>query len=107
MNIITNHTLNCSRAVATLKQVKDPEIGLSVIDLGLIYQIDFDEPENKIFVLMTLTTKFCPMGESISTDVERAIEHSFPDYAIQMEITYSPHWNNTMISDEGKLILNK
>lgn len=107
MNIITNHRLNCNSALAALEQVMDPEIGLSVVDLGLIYQIDFDEPKNKIFVLMTLTTQFCPMGESISSAVARAIEHTFPDYTIQLELTFNPHWNNTMISEEGKLILNK
>ncbi len=106
MNVITNHKLKCSRALAALEQVVDPEIGLNVVDLGLIYQIDFDEQKNMIFVLMTLTTQFCPMGESISGAVTRVIEHTFPDYTVQLEITFSPHWNNTMISKEGKLFLN-
>jgi metal-sulfur cluster biosynthetic enzyme len=107
MNVITNHNINCSRALAALQQVMDPEIGLNVVDLGLIYQIDFDELENKIFVLMTLTTQFCPMGESIANAVRRAIKHAFPDYTVQLEVVFNPHWNNTMISEEGKLFLNK
>jgi metal-sulfur cluster biosynthetic enzyme len=107
MNVITNHKLKCHIALAALEQVTDPEIGLNVVDLGLIYQIDFDEVENKIFVLMTLTTQFCPMGESISGAVARVIEHTFQDYTVQLEITFSPHWNNTMISREGKRFLNK
>jgi metal-sulfur cluster biosynthetic enzyme len=106
MNVITNHRRNCSSVLAALEKVMDPEIGLNVVDLGLIYQIDFDEAGNKIFVLMTLTTQFCPMGESISGAAARVIEHTFPGYAVQLEITFNPHWNSTMISKEGKLFLN-
>ncbi len=105
--MITNQANNCNIALSALRQVEDPEIGLNVVDLGLIYQVDFDETANKIFVLMTLTTQFCPMGESISGAVIRAIEHAFPGYAVQLEITFTPHWNHEMISAEGKLFLNK
>jgi len=107
MNVITNHTNNCEVALRALRQVDDPEIGLNVVDLGLIYQVDFDEAANKIFVLMALTTEFCPMGESISGAVKRAIEHAFPGNTVQLEITFTPHWNHEMISEEGKLFLNK
>ena len=107
MNVITNHNLDCSIALAALQQVIDPEIGLNVVDLGLVYQIDFDEGQKMIFVLMTLTTQFCPMGESIAEAVTRAIEHAFPAHTVQVEVTFDPHWNNTMISEEGKLFLNK
>lgn len=107
MNVITNHNLNCSIALGALQQVIDPEIGLNVVDLGLVYQIDFDEEKKMIFVLMTLTTQFCPMGESIADAVTRAVEHVFPGYTVQVEVTFNPHWINTMISEEGKLFLNK
>ena len=107
MNVITNHNLDCSIALAALRQVMDPEIGLNVVDLGLVYQIDFDEGQKMIFVLMTLTTQFCPMGESIAEAVTMAIEHAFPAHTVQVEVTFDPHWNNTMISEEGKLFLNK
>lgn len=107
MNAITNHKQNYSIALAALQQIIDPEIGLNVADLGLIYQIDFDKEKKMIFVLMTLTTQFCPMGESISGAVIRAIEHTFPGYSVQLEITFTPHWNPEMISEEGKLFLNK
>ena len=107
MNIISNHNLHCKIALDALQQVIDPEIGLNVVDLGLIYQIDFDEEQKKIFVLMTMTTQFCPMGESIADAVTRAIEHVFPAHAVQVEVTFNPHWNNTMISEDGKFFLNK
>ena len=107
MSTITNHSLNCSIALVALRQIMNPEIGLNVVDLGLIYQIDFDELENKIFVLMTLTTQFCPMGESIANAVRRTIDHTFPDYNVHLEVAFNPTWNSLMISEEGQLFLNQ
>jgi len=107
MKTITNHRVNCSTALAALQRVMDPEIGLNVVDLGLIYQVDFDEEQKMIFVLMTLTTQFCPMGESIANAVRRAIDHAFPDYNVQLEVAFNPPWNNLMISEEGKIFLNQ
>ena len=63
--VITNNALLCTVALSSLQNVIDPEIGLNIVDLGLIYQVDFDEAVKEVFVSMTLTTQFCPMGESI------------------------------------------
>ena len=56
MEVITNNNIKCTVALAALYDVYDPEIGLNVVDLGLIYQIDFDEDEKRIAASMTLTT---------------------------------------------------
>ena len=74
MNVITNNNIKSTIALAALQNVIDPEIGLNVADLGLIYQIDFDEPGKKIITTMTLTTQFCPMGESITDGVTQAMQ---------------------------------
>ena len=107
MNVITNNNIKCTIALAVLQDVMDPEIGLNVVDLGLIYQIDFDEESRNIFVCMTLTTQFCPMGESIVGAVTRAIENAFTDYKVQTTLTFDPPWKNEMISEEGKEFLNQ
>jgi len=107
MTIITNNNLKCTIAQAALQNVLDPEIGLNVVDLGLIYQIDFDETNLKIYVAMTLTTQFCPMGESISNAVKRALENTFTDMEVQLEITFDPPWSHERISDEGQIFLNQ
>ena len=107
MNIITNDIKKSEQAIDGLKNVIDPEIGLNVVDLGLIYQIDFDEAERKVYCTMTLTTQFCPMGESISTGVTNSLEQTFPDFEIEVNVIFNPPWNSQKISEEGREFLNQ
>ena len=107
MNVITNNNLKATIALAALEQVIDPEIGLNVVDLGLIYQVDFDEPARKIYVTMTLTTQFCPMGETLTGAVKRALENSFAGDEIIVQLSFDPPWNHERISAEGKEFLNR
>ena len=107
MKVITNHNIKCTIALAALESVLDTEIGLNVVDLGLIYQIDFDEAEKKIYVTMTLTTQFCPMGESITGAVKRVLESSFVGEEVFIELSFDPPWNHERISEEGQNYLNK
>ncbi|MGN6247796.1 MAG: metal-sulfur cluster assembly factor [Ginsengibacter sp.] len=106
MEIITNDNEKTELAIIPLKKVIDPEIGINVVDLGLIRQLDFDDAEKDIYCTMTLTTRFCPMGESISSGVRTALEESFPDYKIDLTLTFEPPWNSSMISQEGMRFLN-
>lgn len=105
--MVTNHTTNCSRALAGLREVLDPEVGLNVVDLGLIYQLNFEEGAKKVFALMTLTTQFCPMGGAIVDGVTNSLESGFPDYDVQVTVTFDPSWNQEMISKEGIDFLNR
>jgi metal-sulfur cluster biosynthetic enzyme len=107
MPVITNNNIRSTIALAALQNVMDPEIGLNVVDLGLIYQLDFEEAAQKIYCAMTLTTQFCPMGESISNAVEETLTSTFPGYEIIVELTFDPPWNNEMISEEGREFLNE
>jgi metal-sulfur cluster biosynthetic enzyme len=106
-SVITNHNIQSTIALAALQHVIDPEIGLNVVDLGLIYQIDFDETNNEIFISMTLTTQFCPMGESIRDSALRAMQQAFPQYGINIELVFNPPWNADRISEEGQEFLNR
>ncbi len=107
MNVSTNHPLKSTMALAALKQVTDPEIGLNVVDLGLIYQLDFAEAEKKIYVTMTLTTPFCPMGESITGAVKRALENTFAGEEVVVALSYHPPWRYECMSEEGRKYLNR
>ena len=106
MSIITNNATKGGQALAALKAVVDPEIGLNIIDLGLIRQIDFEETTGKVYVLMTLTTQFCPMGESIVDAVQRVLENEFAGAAIVVDLSFQPAWNYDQVSEEGKIFLN-
>lgn len=106
MNEITNNPNKCAQALEALNDVIDPEIGLNVVDLGLIYQIDFDEENSKINTVFTLTTQFCPMGESITEAVKRALENAFPMMEVDLDLTFDPAWNEELISEAGINFLN-
>ena len=106
-NVITNDNLQCTVALAALQNVMDPEIGLNIVDLGLIYQLDFDESEKKIYCAMTLTTQFCPMGQSITSAVKRVLENTFTAMVVQLTLTFTPPWNHERISEEGQKYLNQ
>ena len=107
MNVITNNNIKCTLALTALQHVMDPEIGLNVVDLGLIYRIYFDDTEHTISVRMTLTTQFCPMGESMTDGVTQALQHAFPDDKVLVTLTFDPPWTHEMITEEGKNYLNK
>jgi metal-sulfur cluster biosynthetic enzyme len=104
--IITNDQEKCHKAIAALQHVIDPEIGLNIVDLGLLYQIDFDEGNNLLFISMTLTTQFCPMGDSIRNNAVNAMQHVFPEYTIEIELVFDPPWNAERISEQGQKFLN-
>ena len=106
MSVITNNNIKCTISLATLENVFDPEIGLNVVALGLIYQIDFDETNSIIYITMTLTTRFCPMGESITLAIKQILENTFPGMTAQVEVTFNPPWSYELVSEEGKLFLN-
>ncbi|HEY1063200.1 MAG TPA: metal-sulfur cluster assembly factor [Daejeonella sp.] len=107
MEVLSNNNLYCSAALAGLYDVFDPEIGLNVVDLGLIYRIDFNDEDKTILVTMTLTTQFCPMGESITADVKQSLSNAFKDYQISINLVFDPAWSPDKISPEGKEYLDR
>ena len=106
MNIKTNNSEKLELALTNLYHVMDPEIDLNIIDLGLVYEIYFDEKSNNIMVEMTLTTQFCPMGESIIESTAQAMKQSFPEHEIHVNLAFEPPWNQSMISEAGLNFLN-
>lgn len=105
LNITTNNSDKCMLALAGLYNVYDPEIGLNIVDLGLLYELQFDENGRKLECLMTLTSQFCPMGEAITTDTSNSLTSSFPDWEVRVNLTFDPPWDFTKISEEGRAFL--
>jgi metal-sulfur cluster biosynthetic enzyme len=94
-------------ALAALRWVFDPEVGLNVVDMGLIYELSMEEEAKKILVLMTLSTPYCPMGQSIVDSVKNRLELSCPGYEIAITVTFEPAWSMEMITAEGQEFLNR
>ena len=87
---------------SSLKRVVDPEIGINIVDLGLVYEIDVNQ-ENDVQVLMTLTAPNCPFGDMIMMETEFAVRSVKDVNLVKINLTFDPPWNpHTMVSDEGK-----
>ena len=91
------------KAQEALYNVIDPELFVNVIDLGLIYDVSFNQ--DNIIVTMTLSTPHCPMGEAITNGVHNALEKVFPGKEIVVELTFDPRWGFEMLTPEGRIQL--
>lgn len=83
-----------------LKDVYDPELGINIVDLGLIYEV-FYSPESGVHIEMTLTTPNCPMAEAVEEDVKKKVGNRFPGQYILVILVWDPAWNPDRISPEG------
>lgn len=107
MNTQTNDEMKSAVALEGLRGVLDPELGLNVVDLGLIYELQFDEQTSEVRVVMTLSTPFCPMGNSIVNAVTNNLMATFPGYEVQANLVFDPPWSYERISEEGLQYLNR
>jgi metal-sulfur cluster biosynthetic enzyme len=84
-----------------LKQVYDPEIGINIVDLGLVYDADISD-EGDVLVTMTLTSLGCPLGPVIVQEVQGALR-DFPGIRdIDVKLVWSPPWTPDMMSEEAR-----
>lgn len=74
-----------------LRGVKDPELNLNVVDIGLIYDVTVSEGGD-VHVKMTLTSPGCPSGPEIMTDVERVIKDLEEVGKVEVELVWDPYW---------------
>ena len=91
-----------------LRKVFDPEIPVNIVDLGLVYNMDvakLDEGGFKVDVAMTLTAPGCGMGPAIAEDAKGKILLVPGVSTADVRITWEPPWNQSMISEEGKMKL--
>lgn len=86
-----------------LKEVYDPELGVNIVDLGLVYELA-EEPE-RIYVKMTLTTPGCPMHDTIVSAVKWALKEHTGKENIDVDLVWQPQWNPGMMSEEAKDML--
>ena len=82
-----------------LKNVMDPELPVSIVDLGLIYTVE--TADNNIDIKMSLTTPGCSMGSAITRQVENVL-YALGAKTVLVEIIWDPPWNPNMMSEEAK-----
>jgi len=84
-----------------LRGVNDPEVGMNIVDLGLVYRVDV--AAGRVRIEMTMTSPACPMGEMILDDVHAALAKALPD-APRPEVTlvWEPPWSPAMMDEAAK-----
>jgi metal-sulfur cluster biosynthetic enzyme len=84
-----------------LKAVIDPELGINIVDLGLVYQTTRNA--NGIDVALTMTTPACPLGEMMSEEIKSVLRDRFPDTPdVRVELVWDPPWSPELMSEESR-----
>ena len=90
--------------IERLKDVYDPEIPVNIYDLGLIYNVDIDDT-HKANIIMTLTAPGCPVADMLLEDVRQAALAVETIQEADVELTFEPPWDKSMMSEEARLEL--
>ena len=84
-----------------LKKVIDPEIGVNIVDLGLVYQVQI-RPED-IYIQLTMTSPACPLHGVITRNMDKELRKSFPNLGeMTIELVWDPPWSPEMMSEAAK-----
>jgi metal-sulfur cluster biosynthetic enzyme len=85
---------------AALQRVVDPEIAMSILDVGLVYGVTV--ADGLAVVRMTMTSAACPVGDLIVEEVEHELQQALPDHAVDVQIGWDPPWTPAMMSERGR-----
>lgn len=83
-----------------LKEVIDPELGVNIVDLGLIYDLSWDDENDALIVSMTLTSAGCPLTDVIEEDMSQALEGVVEQFRINW--VWMPPWGPEKITEDGR-----
>ena len=88
-----------------LSTVSDPELGMNIVDLGLVYEVNIDEKNpQKIFIKMTFTTPACPMINEMLHDIQSKLDE-IKDLDVELTVVFDPPWTPEMMTDRAKIKL--
>ncbi len=95
-------TLTAEGALESLRTVYDPEIGINIVDLGLVYGVEINE-DKAVDVTMTLTSMGCPLGPVIIQDIQRSLASYNQEISdVRVKIVWSPPWSPDMMTEDAK-----
>ena len=87
--------------LAALKAVIDPELGINIVDLGLVYQATHNP--NGIDVAFTMTTPACPLGEMMTEEIKLVLRDRFPGTPdVRVELVWDPPWSPELMNEESR-----
>jgi metal-sulfur cluster biosynthetic enzyme len=89
--------------IEALRQVEDPELGMDIVELGLLYDVEVNGPRVK--VIHTLTSMGCPVGPLIQANVDEVVRALPGVEDVETELTWDPPWTPEKMSDDAKFIL--
>ena len=92
------------KVVLALKQVYDPESPVNIYDLGLIYELNINK-QHEAFVRLTFTAPNCPMADEVMAEVQRSVADVPGINKCEIELTFEPAWDQSMLSDEARVEL--
>lgn len=90
--------------IAALKEVYDPEIPVNIYDLGLIYELNINKAR-EVSILMTFTAPNCPMADQVLAEVRESVEAVPGITKCNIEMTFEPAWDKSMLSEEARIEL--
>lgn len=90
--------------IEALRRVEDPELGMDIVELGLLYDVEVEG--EKVKVVHSLTSMGCPAGPMIQEDIDAVVRSQFPEVEdVEIELTWDPPWTPDRMSDDAKFIL--
>lgn len=96
-------TLSNDKIIEKLRQCLDPELGINIVDLGLVYSVNVEG--SHVHVLMTLTTPGCPLDSYFTRDITTKLKSIKGVSDVAVELTFEPPWTPTKMSEESKDLL--
>jgi len=97
-------TVTTDQVRTSLKQCMDPEVPISIVDLGLIYGIDISDSDD-VDIKMTMTTQGCPLHETLVQDVTRFVKKVPGVKNVNVNVVWDPPWSMDKMTDEGKSMM--
>jgi metal-sulfur cluster biosynthetic enzyme len=96
---------NEEKVLEAMRQVEDPELGVNVVDLGLIYGVEFEDEGRKVRLDMTLTAVACPLTDMIEGATNAALVGLDDIQEVEINWVWSPPWTPERMTEDGKMEL--
>ena len=93
---------NDEQVIDNLKNVFDPELGINIVDLGLVYDVDVADETSDVLITMTLTSLGCPLGPVIVQEATNALGELPGIGAVDVKLVWSPPWSPERMSEEAR-----